>query len=42
MKALEEEIKVVEVSNVDELVGEGRLSVIIVMSRDITLKIILF
>jgi hypothetical protein len=42
LKDLEEDLKVVEVSEVDELAEEGQLDVIIVMSRGISLDIVLF
>jgi hypothetical protein len=42
LKDLEEDIEVVEVSEVGELEEEGQLNVIIVMSRDISLDIFLF
>jgi hypothetical protein len=42
LKDLEEDVDVVEVSEVGELEEEGQLNVIIVMSRDISLDIFLF
>jgi hypothetical protein len=42
LNALEEDVEVVEVSEVHELVEEGQLNVIIVMRKDISLDIVLF
>jgi hypothetical protein len=42
LKDLEEDVEVAEVSEVGEMVGEDQLGVIIVMSRDISLEIVLF
>jgi hypothetical protein len=42
LKDLDEDTEVVEVSKVDELVEDGQLGIIIVMSRDISLEIVPF